>query len=171
METWDIYTKDRLKTHNTMQRGEPMGEGQYRLVVHVCLFNEKGEMLIQQRQTFKQGWPNLWDVSVGGHALVGESSEDAAQRELFEELGIVRSLQSVRPALTIHFKEGFDDYYLLPYDGDLNALVLQEEEVQAVRFASLTQIERMIAEGRFIPYHKSFIELLFAMRHQVGVHQ
>lgn len=62
-----------------------MIKGTYHLVVHVCVFNQKGEMLIQQRQPFKQGWPNLWDVTMGGSALAGETSQQAAMRELKEE--------------------------------------------------------------------------------------
>ena len=54
MEIWDLYTKDRIKTEETMVRGEKITKGFYRLVVHVCIFNSRGEMLIQQRQPFKK---------------------------------------------------------------------------------------------------------------------
>ena len=88
MELWDVYDKDRVKTGETMERGSAFADGAYHLVVHVCIFNSKGEMLIQQRQPFKEGWPNLWDLTVGGSAVAGESSGEAAKRELFEEIGI-----------------------------------------------------------------------------------
>ena len=71
MELFDLYTADREKTGQTMVRGEPTPEGFYRLVVHVCIFNPEGQMLIQQRQPFKRGWANLWDVTVGGCAVAG----------------------------------------------------------------------------------------------------
>lgn len=54
-ELWDIYTKDRIKTGRFHVRGQKMQEGDYHLVVHVCIFNSKSEMLIQQRQPFKEG--------------------------------------------------------------------------------------------------------------------
>ena len=57
MELFDLYTADRVKTGKTMVRGEPVPEGCYRIVVHICIFNEQGQMLIQQRQPFKRGWP------------------------------------------------------------------------------------------------------------------
>lgn len=41
MELWDLYTKDRIKTNQTMIRGDKQPEGVYRLVVHVCIFNSK----------------------------------------------------------------------------------------------------------------------------------
>ncbi|MCI7790595.1 MAG: NUDIX domain-containing protein, partial [Lachnospiraceae bacterium] len=88
MELWDVYDMDRNKMSRTMVRGEAFNDGDYHLVVHVCIFNSKGEMLIQQRQPFKEGWPNMWDISVGGSAIQGDSSQTAAEREVLEELGI-----------------------------------------------------------------------------------
>lgn len=95
MERWDLYTKDRMKTGETMSRSERVPQGRYHIVIHVCLFNAKGEMLIQQRQPYKRSWAGLWDVSVGGCALAGESSREAAEREAREELGYSLSLQDV----------------------------------------------------------------------------
>ena len=89
MELWDLYTQDRQPTGLTMVRGSEHPQGYYRLVVHVCIFNSKGQMLIQQRQPFKEGWPNMWDVSVGGSVVAGESSREAAEREVAEELGLL----------------------------------------------------------------------------------
>lgn len=60
MELWDVYDINRQPLGHTHQRGIPLPKGEYHQVVHVCLFNHAGEMLIQQRQPFKEGWPNLW---------------------------------------------------------------------------------------------------------------
>ena len=64
MELWDVYNYDRTKSGRTMVRGDKMEGGAYHLVVHACIFNSRGEMLIQQRQPFKQGWSNMWDITV-----------------------------------------------------------------------------------------------------------
>ena len=58
MELWDLYDRDRHPTGEVLERGKPVPPGRYHLVVHVVIFNSKGEMLIQQRQPFKEGWPN-----------------------------------------------------------------------------------------------------------------
>ena len=151
MELFDLYTAEREKTGRTMVRGEPTPDGFYRLVVHVCIFSPEGQMLIQQRQPFKEGWSNLWDVTVGGSAVSGDSSRSAAERETREELGLSIDLSDTRPTMTINWEHGFDDYYILTQDVDLDALHLQYEEVQAVRWASLEEILQMIDDGRFIP--------------------
>ena len=170
MELFDLYTAEREKTGKTMVRGEPTPSGFYRLVVHVCIFDPEGRMLIQQRQPFKKGWSNLWDITVGGCAVAGDSSRSAAERETREELGLSVNLAGIRPTLTIHWENGFDDYYVLTREVDLQSLRLQYEEVQAVRWATREEIHRMIDSGEFIPYEKSLIDLLFFRRDHRSSH-
>jgi len=57
-------------------------------VIHVMVFNEDGLILLQKRAMNKDIQPGKWDTSVGGHAGVGEKFEEAAYREMKEELGI-----------------------------------------------------------------------------------
>lgn len=170
MELWDLYDAERCLTGKTMQRGEPMPEGMYHLVVHVCIFNSKGEMLIQQRQPFKRGWSNLWDITMGGSAVQGDSSWQAAEREVQEELGLTIHLQGVRPHMSVNFDHGFDDFYLIQQDVDLDQLRLQPEEVQAVRWATKEDILAMIEAGTFIPYYPNLIGLLFDCRTRYSSH-
>lgn len=171
MELWDIYDMERNKTNRTMVRGEAFKKGDYHIVIHICLFNSNGEMLIQQRQPFKKGWPNMWDITVGGSAVKGDTSQMAAERELMEELGIKINLENIRPNLTINFDNGFDDIYLIQKDIDIADLTLQYEEVQSAKWASKEEIFSMIDSGEFIEYHKSLIQLFFDTRSQYGCHQ
>ncbi len=168
MELFDLYDENRVKTGKTIERGKPIPDGNYHIVVHVCIFNSRGEMLIQQRQPFKAGWSNMWDISVGGSAVSGDTSKTAAEREVFEEIGYKISLDNIRPVITIHFDYGFDDIYAVTKDIDIDTLVLQPEEVQAVRWADEEEILDMIDKGTFIPYHKELIKLLFFMRNHRG---
>ena len=57
-------------------------------VVHLHLFNEKGELFLQKRSNNKDLLPGKWDTSVGGHFQPGESAEEALMRETEEELGL-----------------------------------------------------------------------------------
>lgn len=171
MELWDVYHSDRTKTNKTMIRGDEFKNDSYHLVVHACIFNSKDEMLIQQRQPFKSGWSNMWDITVGGSAVSGESSQMAIERELIEEIGLEIDLKNVRPHLTINFDQGFDDVYLIEKEVDTEKLKLQYEEVQRVKWSSIDEIYQKIDEGTFIPYYKSFIQLLFDIRKQYGCQQ
>ncbi|MGM8216434.1 NUDIX hydrolase [Bacillaceae bacterium W0354] len=169
LEKWDIYDQYRRPTGKQMVRGEAFKEGDYHLVIHICLFNEKGEMLIQQRQSDRESWSNMWDVTVGGSAIVGETSQKAAQRELQEEIGVHLDFSDKRPSLTVNFSHGFDDYYLVQTELNISELPLPTEEVKQVTWASKEEIIRRINEGLFIPYYESFIELLFKMKQGMGV--
>lgn len=169
MELWDLYDENRIKLGRTMIRGEKQPENTYRIVVHACIFNSKGEMLIQQRQPFKSGWSNMWDVTVGGSAVSGDTSGMAVSRELSEELGLDISFEGKTPALTVHVDNVFDDFYIVEQDVDLSKLKLQYTEVQGVKWASQDEIIKMIDDGSFIPYHKSYIDLLFFEKGRRGV--
>lgn len=166
MELWDIYDKNRILTGRTIERGNKLKKDNFHLVVHVCIFNSKNEMLIQQRQPWKEGWPNMWDITVGGSALAGESSHEAAERETLEEIGYKINLSNERPFFTINFEAGFDDYYLVEKEIDIESLILQYEEVQAVKWASREEVLQLIEEEKFINYW--FANNLFDMRKQRG---
>ena len=133
MEIWDVYNSDRTKSNRTMIRGDAFESNSYHLVVGACIFNAKDEMLIQQRQPFKSGWPNMWDITVAGSAISGDTSQTAIERELFEEIGLKIDLQNVRPHLTVNFDNGFEDVYLIEKEVNINELKLQYEEVQRVK--------------------------------------
>ena len=168
MELVDLYNEDRIPLGRTAERSGPKNPGELRLVVHVCVFDSQGRLLIQQRAKKKYVWPELWDVSIGGGVDAGETSRQGAEREFQEELGYRLDLTGVRPSVTVNFPEGFDDFYIVRRDLDLSCLTLQREEGAGVRWASLTEVLAMHASGAFIPYPESFLRFLFDMREQFG---
>ena len=95
MESFDLYDINRNKTGKTLERGNKVPAGYYRLVVHACIFGSDGRMLIQRRQPFKSGWAGMWDITAGGSAQSGDTSNEAASRELSEEVGIDVDLTSL----------------------------------------------------------------------------
>ena len=161
MEIFDLYDAGRRPTGETMVRGTATPQGRFRLVVHVCIFNSKGEMLIQQRQPFKSSWPDLWDITLGGAVTAGENSQQGAHRELWEELGIDVDFSQTTPTISTSFRNGFDDLYILHRDISLSELRLQPEEVQSAKWAGKEEILALIHSGQFIPYSTAFIEYIF----------
>ncbi|MGE5421206.1 MAG: NUDIX hydrolase [Chloroflexota bacterium] len=57
-------------------------------VIHLHVFNTKGELYLQKRSMAKDIQPGKWDTSVGGHVTPGEAIVDAAIREAHEELSL-----------------------------------------------------------------------------------
>lgn len=57
--------------------------------VQVFVFNKKGEILVQKRSPDKDEYPGYYEASVSGHVLTEETYEEAALREIEEELGLI----------------------------------------------------------------------------------
>lgn len=162
MELFDLYDIDRQKLNKTIIRDKKLPKNTRRLVIHICIFNHKGEMLIQQRSAKKHKRPNIWDISLGGCVQAGENSRQAARRELQEELGLDYDFSNVNPHLTINFDEGFDDFYLITKDENLKNIKFKDGEVQKVKWATEEEIFSLIDSEEFIPYHKFLIHTFFA---------
>src|SRR5438067_2202632 len=56
--------------------------------VHVCVIDPLERLWLQLRSRSKDAWGGHWDLSATGHVDPGETYEQAARRELIEELGI-----------------------------------------------------------------------------------
>lgn len=62
------------------------------------IFNENGDLLIQQRSHKKKTWPLVWSNTCCGHPSLDESNIEAATRRLREEIGIsVERLEEISP--------------------------------------------------------------------------
>lgn len=165
-ELWDLYDINRIPTGKKHRRGDSMHEGEYHIVIHVCIFSSRNELLIQKRQPWKQGWPGMWDLTVAGSAVSGDDSQTAAMREIKEELGLDIDLTGIRPHFTVNFNNGFDDYYFITKDVEIEKLVLQKEEVSDVKWVNLEELLRMADAGEMVPYY--FLDKIFNIKNQYG---
>ncbi|CAM3899052.1 GNAT family N-acetyltransferase [Mesobacillus thioparans] len=161
MELWNIYNQYRHMTDRIHERGQEMKPGDHHLVVHVWIVNDDGQFLIQKRQPWKIGFPNMWDCSAAGSAIMGDDSEQAAIREAKEEIGIDLDMERAERLFTVKFLEGFDDVWLVRQNVALEDLNLQEEEVAEAKWASEEEIKEMVENGEFIPFN--YFDLLFEM--------
>ncbi len=57
-------------------------------IVRVSVEDSDGNVLLQKRLETKKTYPGCWDTSAGGNITYGETYEVAAERELYEEVGI-----------------------------------------------------------------------------------
>lgn len=61
----------------------------------VFIFNNKGELMLQQRAAHKYHSPLLWTNTCCSHQREGESNLDAGKRRLQEEMGFVTEIEEV----------------------------------------------------------------------------
>jgi isopentenyldiphosphate isomerase len=131
-------------------------------IVHILIFNRKGEMALQFRSKHKAFCPHHWGTSVGGHVQSGENYEQAALREMEEELG-------TKCKVTMMYKDLYEDGTgLQKFLGTFKATFegpfkLNPEEVDKLEFFGLEQIQKMIDSGE-----KIHPELLFILRKHFG---
>ncbi len=73
--------------------------------VCVLILNNAHRILLQKRSHTKDLYPGLWDLSATGHVCAGETWDEAARRELEEELGIQASLKFAGTVLVREARE------------------------------------------------------------------
>lgn len=161
MELLDIYDAQHNKTGRVIERDGEVLEGERLLLVHVCVINSKGEMLIQKRSENKDRYAGCWDVSAGGFVSSGESSREAVLREAREELGLEFEDSQLKFLLTEPFSYVLDDFYLAFSDVDAGSLSFQKEEVSKLKWAGRAEVFEMLSDGRFVDYEPSLMEKIF----------
>ena len=163
-EIIDVYNPQHQRTGRRVLRGEPL-EGEERLLVaHVCVINGRNEMLCQKRQPAKKHYGGCWDLSAGGFVLSGEDAQQAACRELREEIGLSLKPEELRFLFTEPFSYVLDDYFLARAEvAAPSALELEEEEVADVGWFGAEEVEAMIQDGRFVDYPIEGIRRVFRL--------
>src|SRR6266496_5076061 len=75
------------------RRSDVHGNNLLHRAVHILIFNQAGDVYLQQRSRWKDRHPLKWDSSAAGHVSAAESYDETARRELKEELGVSVPLQ------------------------------------------------------------------------------
>lgn len=162
MEIVDKLDNKKEYLNKVSERHEKI-EGEYRQSVHTWIMNSKGEFLIQKRTPNKKNFPNMWSQT-GGGVDSGETTLQAAIRECHEELGINIEKDEIEFMLSFKRKYDFVDVWLVKHDYDISTLVLQEDEVSDVRWASIDEIRELMGTGKLAKsieiYFDMFISLL-----------
>ena len=88
-----VDKNDRIRGYAS--RSEVHGNNLRHRAVHILIFNQLGDMYLQQRSRWKDRHPLKWDSSAAGHVTAGENYDETARRELKEELGIDVPLERI----------------------------------------------------------------------------
>ena len=132
-------------------RGEAHGGSQVlHPVVHLHVFNSKGELYLQKRPEWKDVQPGKWDTATGGHVDLGENVDVALKREVREELGIT---DFIPEAVTHYVFESAVEKELVyvfktVYDG---VITPNQDELNGGRFWTEDEIQANIGKDVFTP--------------------
>lgn len=135
----------------TMEKMEAHRSAHLHRAFSVFIFNEKGEMLLQQRAHTKYHSGGLWTNACCSHPMPGESVLEAAERRLQEELGFYTPIQKVFDfTYQAQFDNGlteyeFDHVLVGVYEDDMR---LNPEEVAQVAYYPMDYIEQQLKENK-----------------------
>ena len=148
-EIFDVLNENGEFTNQIETREECPNKGLWhRAVVVFIISTDNKKILLQQRSANKKLWPNLWDITAGGHVLTGEFGYQTVIRETKEEIGVditkndlefIGGTKSENISGNI-INRHFNEFYIVHKDIDINDIVLQEEEVQDIKWFSKEEI-------------------------------
>jgi len=163
-ELIDVLDENGILTGEVLPRSEVHKRGLWHRAIVVAIVNEKNEILLQQRSEKKEKNAGMWDISVAGHISAGQDSLSAAAREINEEvsvlLGYRTEIKDFRYMYCFRKEQKFSedmierqfyDFFILRTSGlDDKTIYFKTEEVQAVKFVSLTELQKMIDENKIV---------------------
>jgi len=136
-----------------------MGNGILHRAFSIFIFNDRNELLLQQRSDQKLLWPMFWSNSCCSHPRKGENIESAAQRRLKEELGINTKLKFL---YKFQYQATFDDIgseneLCSVFVGKSNGPVqVNRNEIVEWKFIPIETLDRELAKnpGLYTPWFK-----------------
>ncbi len=129
-------------------------------VVHLHVFNSRGEVYLQKRPEWKDIQPGKWDTSVGGHIDFGETPEQALVREVGEELGITDFVSERIGMYVFESRRERELVYVnrTTYDGPICP---SAEELDGGRFWTKDEIRAAIGQQILTPNFESEFQRFF----------
>ena len=143
----------------TMEKIEAHKKGILHRAFSIFIFNNKGEMLLQQRSSGKYHNGGLWTNACCSHPAPGESTLIAANRRLKEEMGFTTQLEkafdftykaSFENGLTEH---EFDHVFIGHYEGEIK---VDHNEVMDYCFKPIDELKASLQSHpqKFTPWFK-----------------
>ena len=117
---------------------------------NVMVFNSKKELFIHKRAKNLKLYPGMYDIKIGGSVMAGESYENAAKRELFEEADIKNPKLVELFKLKSRGKENNVNrtVFKCVYDGKLK---LNNSEISEGKFVKTKDVEILLKNKKLSP--------------------
>ena len=136
-------------------------------VVHLHVFNSRGEVYLQKRPEWKDIQPGKWDTAVGGHIDYGETPEEALRREVREELGMEAFTPERVGKYVFDSTRERELVYVnrTTYDGPISP---SAEELDGGRFWTIEEIRNAIGRQVLTPNFESEFQRFFLVPEKEG---
>lgn len=166
MEEKVILVNEKDEKIGLMPKQEAHEKGLLHRAFSVFIFNDKNELMLQQRALHKYHTPGLWANSCCSHQRDGESNLEAGKRRLQEEMGFVAELEERTSFIyKAEFDNGlteheFDHILVGEFDGVPN---INPEEVASWKWMSLDDVKNDISSNPeiYTPWFKIIFEKFY----------
>ncbi len=160
LEYIDILDSNGNKKGYKKLRTDELEKDEFAKVIHVWIKNSKGLYLVQQRSKYKKVDPNLWSITAG-FVNTDETPIDTVKRELMEELSYKLDESKLKHIFTIYptgEKNHIAEVFLLNEDIEIDDIMAQVEEVQAVCYMKKDDILDHVTLGTFNNFDKMYTD-------------
>lgn len=142
---------------------DAISKGMIRRAARIYVFNESGQLLIQQRSKNVLK-PLLLDQSAAGHVDEGETYLEAAKRELFEELGL-DGYELIEIAISFRTTDFYNAVYKITIPND-TVINIDPEELEQVIWMSVAEVDFQMSDTpeKFTP---AFLEAWALLREKI----
>ena len=150
----------------------PKMEAHEKAVLHrafsVFVFNQKGDLMLQQRAAHKYHSPLLWTNTCCSHQRDGETNLEAGKRRLYEEMGFTTPLKEV---FSFIYKAPFDngltehelDHVMVGrFEGNPN---INKEEVESYKWMPLEAVQQDIKANPSI--YTAWFKIIFKESYKI----
>ena len=137
--------------------------------VQIFIYNSERKLYIQKRSKNKSRYPSYFCASVAGHVEPGESYQEAAIREIKEELGL-KKIENLKIIAKEKTPVGENNYAMMTLFIATTAgepMTLQKKEIESGEFYSIKKIQQLISKN--IPFTPGFLHF-FNKRHKNNQH-
>lgn len=156
----------------TMEKMEAHEKALLHRAFSVFLFDQEGNMLLQQRATSKYHSPSLWTNACCSHPMPGELTKQAALRRLQQELGFTTTItKAFHFTYKAAFDNGlteheFDHVFVGRYEGEMK---LNADEVSATCYKSMAEIKQEIKNSAHL--YTEWFKIAFPLLEEWLQHQ
>lgn len=119
--------------------------------IFILLVNDQDELLLQKRSQFKDSFPGYWTVSVSGHVTFGQTYDEAAKREMEEEIGLVLDLKPLQKIYIEEEREFAFIYKAHLKDEEMTKISFDQDEISEVRWVAVKKLTEFIKENDLTP--------------------
>lgn len=176
-ELIDVLDENGEKTGEIETRKKVHEKGLCHRIIVVAIIDKNGYLLMQQRSENKETNAGKWDISTAGHVSSGQTSKEAAIREVSEEVGLEIAENELNYISTYkeckRVKENYianhvyDFYIVEKQEIDINKIKMQESEVQQVKLCSIEEVKEILQDKKVVHRPQVYEELFKYLKNNI----